>query len=103
MTLDLPESLPCPRCGKDSEHVILVAPAVSTANMTHMTQDMAIGKDANQRWDRIHEKRAAKDKIRRESGKTGLMWSDAEKTFKPTDRKLEFVTTPKSVPDPSKG
>lgn len=68
--------------------------------MQHMTQDVAIGKDANTRWERIHEKRAIKDKIRKESGKTGLTWSDAEKTYKPHDRKLEFVQTPASKPDP---
>ena len=103
MKLDLPETLPCPRCGKDSEHVILVAPAVATSGMSQMTQDVAIGKDADKRWERIHEKRAAKDKIRRESGKTGLTWSESEKTFKPHDRKLEFVSTPVNMPKPTGG
>jgi putative FmdB family regulatory protein len=89
---DLPETLPCPRCGKGSEHVILVAPGVATSGMQHMTQDVAIGKDADQRWSRIHEKKAERDKIRRESGKDGLTYT--KDGFKPHDRKLDFVKTP---------
>lgn len=89
---DLPETLPCPRCGKDSEHVILVAPAVATTGMQHMTQDVAIGKDADKRWSRILDKKAARDKIRKESGKSGLEWTG--EGFKAHDRKLDFVKTP---------
>jgi putative FmdB family regulatory protein len=89
---DLPETLPCPRCGKDAEHVILVAPGVATSGMQHMTQDVAIGKDADQRWSRIHEKKAERDKIRRESGKSGLTYT--KDGFKAHDRKLDFVKTP---------
>jgi hypothetical protein len=65
-----------------------------TGNMTNVTQDVAIGKDADKRWSRILDKKAQRDKIRRESGKTGLEWSDADKAFKPHDRKLEFISTP---------
>ena len=61
--------------------------------MSHMTQDMAIGTDSNNRWERINEKKAVRDKIRRESGKQGLESSDAGKTFKPTDKQLQFVGT----------
>jgi len=89
---DLPEALPCPRCGKDSEHVILVAPGVATSGMQHMTQDVAIGKDADQRWTRIHDKKAERDKIREKSGKSGLEWT--AEGFKAHDRKLDFVKTP---------
>jgi hypothetical protein len=89
---DLPETLKCPRCGKDSEHVILVAPGVATSGMQHMTQDVAIGKDADKRWSSILDKKAARDKIRRESGKSGLEFKDGG--FKAHDRKLDFVKTP---------
>lgn len=95
MKLDLPETLPCPRCGKDSEHVILVAPAVSTRGMSHMTQDVAIGKDADQRWDRIHAKKAERDKIRRESGKQGIERKNGE--YRAHDRKLDFIKTPEPI------
>jgi hypothetical protein len=90
--MHLPDTLSCPRCGKDSEHVILVAPGIATSGMSNMTQDVAIGKDADQRWSRIHEKKAERDKIRQKSGKQGLEFKDG--AFKPHDRKLDFVKTP---------
>ena len=88
----LPDTLKCPRCGKDSEHVLLVAPGIATSGMQHMTQDVAIGKDSNERWNRILEKKAVRDKIRRESGKPGLELT--KDGFKAHDRKLDFVKTP---------
>jgi len=88
----LPDTLKCPRCGKDSEHVILVAPGVATSGMQHMTQDVAIGKDADTRWNRILNKKSERDKIRRESGKAGLELTS--EGFKAHDRKLDFVKTP---------
>jgi len=90
---ELPDTLSCPRCGGESEFIILVAPAVATGGMSNMTQDMAIGKDSNTRWERILDKKSQRDKIRRESGKTGLESADAGKTFKPTDKQLQFVGT----------
>jgi putative FmdB family regulatory protein len=88
----LPETLSCPRCGKDSELVILVAPGIATSSMQNMTQDVAIGKDADKRWNSIIEKKAKRDKIRKESGKSGLEWT--KDGFKGHDRKLDFVKTP---------
>jgi hypothetical protein len=72
--------------------VILVAPGIATSGMQNMTQDVAIGKDANQRWQRIHDKKAERDKIREKSGKKGLEWTT--EGFKAHDRKLDFVKTP---------
>jgi len=89
---NLPETLPCPRCGKDSEHVILVAPAVATSGMQTMTQDVAIGKDANTRWERILAKRAQRDKIRKEVGTPNLTKVGKDE-YKPSDKKLKFVPT----------
>ena len=59
-----------------------------------MTQDVAIGMDADKRWNRIYAKREARDKIRREAGKTGLQYVGGEKQFVAHDRKLDFVKTP---------
>jgi putative FmdB family regulatory protein len=87
-----PESIKCPRCGGEAEQVILKAPALSTKGSSNMTQDMAIGYDAEKRWGRIHAKKEARDKIRRESGKAGLEFKDG--AFKAHDRKLDFVKTP---------
>jgi putative FmdB family regulatory protein len=94
---DLPDMLPCLRCGGEAEQVILVAPAISTSGMSNMTQDMAIGKDAEKRWERIGEKKAQRDKVRRESGKCSLKYEDGQ--FKPHDRPLDFVKTPPPTED----
>lgn len=88
------------RCGKEdsAELVILVAPGVLTGNMQNMTQDVAIGKDADQRWGRILDKRAQRDKFRREIGKNNLKYEGGY--FKPNDKQLQFVETPEPKPEP---
>ena len=82
----------CPRCKGKAEQVILSAPAVATSNMSQMTQDVAIGMDADKRWNRIFAKKEERDKIRRESGKTGIERKNG--VYKAHDRKLDFVKTP---------
>jgi len=94
----LPESLPCPRCGEDSFHVFLIAPGVLTANMDHKTIDVAIGKDAEARWEKVNERKARRDKIRRESGKTGIT-AVAVGEYVATDKKLVSVQTPEPKED----
>lgn len=93
----LPDTIKCPRCDGTAEQIILVAPGVMTGSMSNMTQDVAIGKNANERWAQIHTKKEARDKIRRESGKTNLKYKDGE--FKPSDGKLDFVKTPEPKSD----
>lgn len=67
--------------------------------MSNVTQDVAIGRDAEKRWDRIHEKKAKRDKVRRESGKTSLEYVGGDQQFKGTDKKLQFVATPEPKND----
>jgi putative FmdB family regulatory protein len=88
----LPDSIKCSRCGGTAEQVILTAPGVLTSNMSNVTQDVAIGKDADNRWSRIHAKKAERDKIRKESGMQGIERKDG--VYKAHDRKLDFVKTP---------
>ena len=92
----LPESMPCPKCGGDSFHVFLVAPGVLTANMTHQSIDVAIGRDAEARWGQIHERRAMRDSVRKKTGKTGItaVGEDGVVTYKPNDKTLTSVETP---------
>jgi hypothetical protein len=94
----LPESLPCPRCGEDSFYAFLVAPGVLTASMDHKTIDVAIGKDAEVRWEKVIERKAQRDKIRRESGKTGLTAVGIGE-YVATDKKLVSVQTPEPKED----
>jgi hypothetical protein len=71
--------------------------------MSNTTQDIAIGKDANTRWEHIHEKKAERDKIREKSGKQGIRATPVgefgAKDFKGIDAKPQFVGTPEPDKD----
>lgn len=95
---DRKDTIQCPRCNGVAEQVILSAPGLITSGMTNVTQDVAIGRDANARWERIHEKKAKRDKVRRESGKQHITSTGVGEfgttEYKGTDKKLAFVATP---------
>lgn len=90
----LPESLPCPRCGGLSSHVFLVAPGVMTGGMSQKTLDVAVGKDAEKRWERIHERQALRDKVRKESGEQALKATGLGRYEPLKGARLEAVNTP---------
>ena len=94
----LPESIPCPRCGKDAFHVYLTAPGVMTANCTNKTIDVAIGKDAESRWNRIMERTEKRNKIRKESGKSGIT-AVGKDEFVSNDKVLKAIKTPEPTND----
>lgn len=67
-----PESIECKFCGSPALFKLSV-PAVLTGNMTNQSFDVTVGKDAERRWTAIHERQAARDKVRRETGSAGLV------------------------------
>lgn len=87
------DQIECPRCHGVAEQVILTAPGVLTGNMSNQTQDVAIGKNANQKWEAIHEKKAMRDKARKESGVQSITatGSGNEIVFRPVKKELNFV------------
>jgi rubredoxin len=91
---DLPDSIPCPRCGKDAVFTYLKAPGLMTGNMGHASFDVLVGQDSDKRWKEIHERQAKRNKIRRETGKMHLE-SNGDNDYKAHDRDLQFVKTPK--------
>jgi hypothetical protein len=66
-----PESIPCPYCGGVSLFKIS-APAVLTQNMGNKPFDVAVGRDAEMRWNEIHRQQEIRDKVRQETKQTGL-------------------------------
>lgn len=60
-----------------------------------MTQDAAIGRDAERRWAGIHERKAMRDKARRESGVETITATGTgnEIVFRPVKKELQFVGT----------
>jgi hypothetical protein len=89
---DRPEWKKCPVCGGRSVQVIITPPAVSRQGSDNAPFDVAIGRDAAARWERIHERQAKRDKVRQESGASGLTMTGFNE-FKPlpADKKLTLV------------
>lgn len=82
----------CPSCGGRSTQVILTAPAVSRIGSTDASFDTAIGHDAAKRWEKIHERQAKRDKVRQETGATGLQLTGFnEYKALPAGKKLTLV------------
>jgi len=94
---DRPETVPCSRCGGKTVQKISKV-GVLTGNMTHAPIDVVIGRDAAKRWDRIHERQEARNKVRSESGKQALT-ATGRNEYEATDKKLQFVTTPEPTGD----
>ncbi len=87
------DEIECPRCHGIAEQVIISAPGILTGNMSNKTQDVAIGKDADKRWQGIYERKAMRDKVRKESGLQSITASGSgnEIVFSPTKKELNFV------------
>ena len=90
----LPESLPCPKCQGDSFYVFLLAPGLLTADMTHQSIDVTIGRDADTRWGKILERKAQRDKIRQETRESALTATGRDEYQPVRGAKFTYVSTP---------
>lgn len=85
----------CPKCGTRCEQVVY-APAILTSKGASIVGgdkvsfDVAVGRDAEKRWDTIHRRQEVRDRIRKESGKSGLT-KVAQDEYEPHDKPLQFV------------
>ena len=93
-----PSAGTCPKCGGESEQVVLTAPGVLTGGMSNQPLDVAIGRDAASRWGRIMDEKAVRDRIRRDTGKDNLMVTPAGR-YLPIERRLGFVDAPEPKGD----
>ena len=100
---DRPEWKKCPACGGRAVQVILSAPAVSRQGSDNAPFDVAIGRDAAARWERIHERQSKRDKVRQESGAAGLTMTGFNE-FQPlsADKQLILVKGIKAETDTPK-
>lgn len=95
----LPEKLTCLACGGDAIQVILHAPNISRQGATDEPFDIAIGRDAEARWENIRERQAKRDKVRKESGSEALTMTGFNE-FKPIpDAELCEVRGIENAPD----
>lgn len=68
-------TMPCPRVGCDGTAEFLTIPTsfnLGTENFSEKKVDVAIGKDANRRWEDLHNRQSLRDKVRQQSGQAGL-------------------------------
>lgn len=95
-----PDTIACPNCGKTAK--LGVRPgSFSIIHGKSMTKgaslDVAIGKNAEERWDKIHQRKEARDKFRQVSGTQALSIVERDgKIFGSPIKgaKLEAVTVP---------
>ncbi len=84
-----PQFKKCPKCGKRCEQTIF-APYVATSGMSNPSLDVVIGRDAEKRWGTIHRRQEVRDRIKKESGKSGLTKVARDK-YEAHDKPLQFV------------
>ena len=90
---DRKDEIDCPRCHGTAEQVILSAPGIMTGSMSNQTQDVAIGKHAEKRWEQIYERKAMRDKVRKDSGVQTITATGEgnEIVYRPVKKELNFV------------
>lgn len=84
-----PKYKKCPKCGTRCEQTIY-APFVATSGMGQASLDVVVGRDAEKRWNRIHQRQEQRDKVRSDSGKTALTKTGKDE-YKAHSRPLDFV------------
>lgn len=88
---ELPETIPCPDCDGRMEFVAPLV-AVATSSMDTQTVDVAVGRDAEAKWNDIHERQAVRDKVRKETGSVGLTATGTNE-YQALDLKKKFDRT----------
>lgn len=75
------KSYPCPSCKKESHRlsVYLVGAKFNGQagnsgfhDVDYPVLDKAVGRSANQKWDKIHKDQAVRDKVRKDTGSSAL-------------------------------
>jgi len=99
----VPNKIVCPNCGKVAK--LGVRPgSFSIVHGKSMTKgaslDVAIGRNAEERWGQIHERQAVRNKVRQETG-TQALTAIGKNEYKPLkEGKLTAVTVPDSKVNP---
>jgi hypothetical protein len=86
-----PKTAPCQACDSPAEFQF-PAPAVMTSGMTNSPIDVAVGREANARWERIHEQQDKRNKVRTDTGSVGLAAAGVE-SFKPLSQDQKQART----------
>ena len=64
---------PCPRCGGEANFLTIpTSIGIMTGNFQERKIDIAIGKDAERRWQDVENRQQIRDRVRETSGQSGL-------------------------------
>lgn len=66
-------TIKCPRCSELAQFKAIPSSfGLLTDNFSQQKMDVAIGKDADRRWEDINTRQATRDRVRQQSGQMGL-------------------------------
>jgi hypothetical protein len=92
-----PETYGCPICGATAKLKLSFAIVHGKSMNKGASIDVAIGRDADSRWQKVIERKSVRDKIRKETG-TQALTATGRDEYQPLSKgRLEAVTVPDST------
>ena len=67
-----PDTVPCERCDSEAKRIFPTSISLMRSEMDNSPIDNAIGKDADKRWENIHNRQELRASVRQKTGKSGL-------------------------------
>lgn len=93
-----PETYPCPMCGTVAKKQFQGFSIVHGKSMNKGSSiDVAIGRNAEQRWNKIYDRKDARDKIRKDAGTQALKATGRDEYTPLKGGHLEAVSVPEST------
>ena len=97
LTGQAPRTYSCPMCGKEAKQQLQGFSLVHGKSSNKASVDVLIGRDAEEKWGRIYERKAVRDKIRQSAG-TQALKATGRNDYQPIKGgRLEAVTVPEST------
>ena len=95
---EAPETYACPVCGMTAKHKVAGFAIVHGKSTTKgASLDVAIGRSADEKWNRVHDRKATRDKIRKDSGTQALTATGRDEYQPLKGGHLKAVTVPDST------
>jgi hypothetical protein len=93
-----PDTYDCPMCGKVAKKQFQGFSIVHGKSMDKGSSvDVVIGRSAEERWGRLHERKAVRDKIRKDAGTQALKATGRDEYTPLKGGHLEAVSVPEST------
>lgn len=92
MSAEVPERIKCKRCGSPALLRTHSNVAIMREGSDNAPLDIAIGRDANARWDDIKRRQEIRDKVRTQSGQLGVV-ATGRNEFVPVTEEQKVLRT----------